>query len=62
MRLALKKLGGAALKIIGDLDGRDYVLAAGLAMLGGALSSYSPAAGIGIPGAILVAVAIFGVR
>jgi hypothetical protein len=53
----------AALKsLAASIAPRDVVLALGLALLGGGLYPvYAPAAAI-VPGAILVAVAIFGVK
>ena len=44
------------------LDRRDYVGLIGLAMLGAGFWMVFPPAGFVVPGAVLTAVAIFGVR
>lgn len=58
-------MGGPQKKDAGPLsklDGRDYLMGVGLAMLGIGLSLYSVPLGIAAPGAVLVAVSIFGTR
>lgn len=62
MRGVTKKAWGTIAKAASNLDSRDAMLLAGLAMVSAALVPFSIEAAIGIPGAVLVAVAIFGVR
>lgn len=62
MRVVLKTLNNAISSAAENADSRDILLAAGLIMLGSAVATVSVAGGIGIVGAVLVGVAIFGVR
>lgn len=55
MRAALKKFAGA-------LDGRDGMLVIGLLMMGLGIGMFNAAAGVAVPGTILVGIAIFGTR
>lgn len=48
--------------IVASFDVRDCVLALGLALLAAGLAQVSAALAFGVPGAILVYVAIFGAR